>query len=115
MVVQPTKAFPGDEGTDEWAGLAADEPDSHGAERLQFARSSAASRIPYTPEARNLGKEKKSRHGADSRVPEYCPAAGETPETGSSASKEQQAAGSEVLPVEDRPLSHWPMPDVDEE
>lgn len=30
-------------------------------------------------------------------------------------SEEQQAASGEVLPIEDRSLSHWTIPKVDEE
>jgi hypothetical protein len=37
------------------------------------------------------------------------------PETGSNSGEDQQTAGGEILPVEDRPLSHWPVPQVDQE
>jgi len=68
----------------------------------------------------NLGKEVAGGRGVGG-CPGYSeevpipPATEDAPETGPSTSGEQQAAGGKVLPVEDGPLSHWPIPEVDKE
>ena len=119
------KGIPGNEKAGEWAKLAADEPDSHGVEWLQFADRYGRRSMPLPRYLAHLKREISEKKwpeakawGGFSHHSEEVPilsAAEETSETGPSTSKEQQAAGSEVLSAEDRSLSHWRISEVDEE
>jgi hypothetical protein len=82
--------------------------------------ANAPPQITCASRAGDLGKETAGSQDVDEfaghleEIP-TLPAREGAPETGPSPGEEQQAAGGEILPVEDRLLSHWPVPRVDEE
>jgi len=77
-----------------------------------FGRSDAINEVSLSLFSKSQGLGEFNGHWEEIPV---LPTGKGVPETRPSSSKEQQAAGSEVLPVEDRPLSHWPVPQVEEE
>jgi len=82
--------------------------------------TNASSEVAGTSRAGDLRKEIAGSQGLGrftchwEKVP-VLPTGKGVPETGHSSSKEQQAAGSQVLPAESWSLSHWPVSQVDED
>jgi len=114
------KGVLGNEKADEWAKLAADEPDAHTSglggtgdqpgQRRQPSRSLAHLKRSITE-----AKWQEANVWAESKEIPAQPTPGTTPESGLGPSKRQQAACREVLLAEDGPLPHWPIPGVGEE
>jgi len=116
------KGIPGNEKADGWAKLAVGGSwgGMEAVHRPVWQTTNAPSEVAGTSQAGDPRKEMAGSQGLGGftchweEIP-VLPTGKSVPETGPSSRKEQQAAGSQVLPVEGWSLSHWPVPPVDEE
>jgi len=114
------KSIPGNEKADEWAELAAEEPDARGVEWMQFLDRDEVRLMPLPRSFAHLKREtseKKNRlkpatrRDAESRLRSTrCRAVARQ-----DGGQQFQEDRLEVISIEDRALPHRPAPGTDEE